>query len=135
MGIFDRLRADVRAWRLIFVLGVIASLVLALAPASGGSEPFAHFDKVKHMAGFAALWIVGVLAGLRPGWALALGLVVFGVGIELAQSFTISRHASKGDVLADMLGVGLGMFITTVTQVRRHAPATADSRSGGTSTL
>lgn len=134
MGLFERLRADVRAWRLIFVLGVIASLVLALTPVEGGEQPFAHFDKLKHMAGFAMLWIVGVLAGLRPGWALALGLAVFGVGIELAQSFTISRHASRGDVLADLMGIAFGMLITSAAGMRRAVPA-QDTQSGGRSTL
>lgn len=98
-------------WRGLFVAAVVGILVLALMPSSGGADWFPQADKMRHALAFITLWALGRRAGLRPGWALALGLLGFGVGIEIAQSFTPDREASSLDVLADVAGIGLGRWL------------------------
>lgn len=98
-------------WRGLFAAAVAGILVLALLPAGGGEDWFPQADKLRHAFAFVTLWALGRRAGLRPGWALALGLLGFGIGIEMAQSFTPDREASSADVLADVAGIALGRWL------------------------
>lgn len=97
-----------RSWALLFALAMVCVTVLALLPSGGGQDWFPQADKLRHAVAFAVLWGLGWCAGLRPGIVLAVGLLTFGVGIELAQSLTPDREASLWDVLADVLGITLG---------------------------
>ncbi|HEV8690726.1 MAG TPA: VanZ family protein [Ideonella sp.] len=105
-------RADrMTVWRGLFVVVLVGVLVLALIPGGKGPDWFAHADKVRHAAAFITLWTIGRHAGLKPTWALALGLLCFGIGIELVQSLTPTRESSVGDVLADALGIAAGRWL------------------------
>lgn len=98
-------------WRAAFAAALVGILILALRP-SHGMPSFSHIDKLQHAAAFIALWTIGQRAGLRqPAWLLAAGLLVFGIVIELAQSFTPDRQPSLGDVLADGLGIVAGWWL------------------------
>ena len=88
------------------------AVVLAFAPATPSVEPFAHWDKTKHLLAFATLAFVagvGWLHARAAPHATAVGLLAFGVFIELVQSRIPSRDASLADVLADVLGIALGL--------------------------
>lgn len=103
--------AQLPLWRGVFAAALAGILVLALRP-SHGVPLFAHVDKLQHAAAFIALWALGWRAGLRqPVWLLAAGLLVFGVAIEVAQSFTPDRQPSLGDVVADAAGIALGWWL------------------------
>ena len=106
-------------WRLIFALGVGWAFYLALRDPTGQVAWFAHADKLQHASGFLLLWVVGIRAWPRQSVALTVGLLLLGVGIEVAQSFTPLRLASPADVLADAFGIGLGALWTW--QGRRSA--------------
>jgi hypothetical protein len=102
-----------RHWiSVLLLLGAMAgALVFALIPASGEADWFPQADKLRHATTFAFLWLLGMRAGAKP-LNLALLLLAFGVGIEVAQSFTPDREASVFDVLADSAGIVLGwLFI------------------------
>ena len=102
-------RVDRRTvWRGLFGGALAGVLFLALVPGGNGPDWFPHADKLRHAAAFIALWAVGRRAGLKPSWALALGLLAFGIGIELAQALTPDRESSLGDVLADAAGIAAG---------------------------
>lgn len=92
-----------------FWLCVAAIVWLALKPVVPAGDWFPEADKLRHAAAFFVLWLLGVRAGYRP-WGLALGLLAFGVGIEVAQSFTPSREPSVLDVLADLAGIAAGAW-------------------------
>ena len=98
-------------WRLAFATALIGVLVIALWPTGRGADWFPQADKLRHALAFVALWAIGRRAALRPSWVLALGLVAFGIGIEVAQSFTPDREASVADVLADALGIAAGRWL------------------------
>lgn len=73
-------------------------------------------DKLQHFLGYAVLsgYAVMLLAGWRRQLAAALGLVVYGLAIELAQgALTPDRLADPFDALANGLGVLAGMVIAT----------------------
>ena len=106
-------------WRLIFALGVGGGLYLSLRDPTGQAAWFAQADKLQHALGFLVLWFVGIRAWPRHTFTLIVGLLVLGVGIEVAQSFTPLRLASPADVLADAFGIGLGALWTW--QGRRSA--------------
>lgn len=91
-----------------------------LLPGAGPENWFPGADKLCHMTFFALLWNLGVRARLAPAWLLALGLLLFGVGIEVAQSvFTTTRSASFTDVLADAAGLLLGAALLRAISVRQ----------------
>jgi VanZ family protein len=98
-------------WRLAFWLTVLVICYLALKPAPASTDWFPEADKLRHAAAFFVLWALGALAGYPRWWGLAIGLLAFGVGIEVAQSFSPSRQASGLDVLADVAGMAAGAWV------------------------
>lgn len=101
--------ADVRrAWRGLFVAALVVVLILALRPVAAEPDWFDNADKVRHIAAFVVLTLLGGRAGLRPFWLLAAGLVLFGVAIEIAQGFTPTREPSVADVAGDAVGILIG---------------------------
>jgi len=110
-----------RFWRL--TLGLLVGVVswFAFAPATGGGS-IQHLDKVQHVAAFAALAGVAALAwgpGSHIDRRVAGALLGYGVFIELVQTQLPTRTASLGDVLADGIGIGLGLLL--VNRLRRAA--------------
>lgn len=102
-------RTGRRHWVYVVLLlgAMLGALYFALAPSQGGEDWFPQADKLRHAATFAFLWLLGAGAGVRP-LRLATLLLAFGVGIEIAQSFTPDREASVLDVMADVAGIALG---------------------------
>jgi VanZ family protein len=96
-------------WRLAFGLALCATLWLALEPSSGAGPWFWQADKLQHAAAFAVLAWLGARARVGGRWALVLGLLAFGAGIEIAQSFTATRTASALDLAADAAGIALAL--------------------------
>ena len=109
------IRLSVRWWRWILASVMTAGLAFALrplAPSEGPENWFPHADKMFHLLFFALLWWMGQRARLGSAGRLALGLMAFAVGIELAQAlFTATRSASPTDVAADGLGLLAGAWL------------------------
>ena len=89
----------------------------ALLPADwfwpkGSDSPFFISDKWVHAVTFAvlALWFSGQYAR-RSYWRLIMGLVAFGVLIEMTQRMVSYRSAEWTDLLADLLGLAVGMAV------------------------
>ena len=110
-----RLRRSV-ALRWLLAMFLLAGLLMALRPLAPGGSPetwFRHSDKLVHLSFFALAWWLGVKAGLRPGWRLGLGLLLYGASMELAQAFlSAGRGAELKDVVADGIGLLLGAALT-----------------------
>lgn len=103
------------AWRGLLVATLLLGLTLALRPLAPGQGPenwFPGADKLHHVWFFAALWCLASLGRISPVALRAVGLLSFGVGLELAQGmFTQTRGMSVGDVLADAAGLMVGAFL------------------------
>ncbi len=107
----------VRRWK-IAGIGLLAMVLAgALLPADwfwseGPDSPFFVSDKWVHGVTFAALalWFSGQYAR-RSYWRLIMGLVAFGLLIEMTQRMVSYRTAEWMDLLADLLGLAVGMVI------------------------
>ena len=106
-------------WRVAGVLLLFAVLAGAVMPAIWIWPPhvardvwFGGADKWTHAISFAflAVWFSGQY---RTGsyWRIALGLLAFGLLIELVQRSLSHRTAEWYDVLADVVGIGIGLLV------------------------
>ncbi len=99
-------------WRALLAVLLIAITWLALSPAPPKAIT-TGWDKSNHALAFASLAFSSVWAvWQRPRqWIwLAAALVGYGIGIEIAQSFLPPREADWHDVVADSVGIALGLL-------------------------
>jgi VanZ family protein len=110
-------------WRALLLVLVAVILWLALSPMPPKTGD-TGWDKANHAMAFAALGFVSVWAlWPRPrGWAwLVLALLAFGGAIEIAQIFLPPREGDWWDLLADGVGIGLGLlFALPITAIATH---------------
>jgi VanZ family protein len=112
-----------QTFRALFWFACAAIGVLSLAPiAHLPPELSGWWDKLQHVAAFAALALLGCLAHPDRTPRVAIGLLGFGVLIEVAQQASGWRFGEVGDWLADLLGVLIGV---TAYRVLRRRPARA----------
>ncbi len=106
-----------RRWQIAGITLLAIVLAFALAPpdwfrlADPGSQFFIS-DKWLHGLTFVALalWFSGQYAR-HSYWRLILGLAAFGLLIEVTQRMVAYRSADWMDLVADLLGIGVGMAI------------------------
>ena len=92
-----------------FAVAVLVSLALLFAPAGDVPDAPAGIDKVVHLVLFLALAVTGRRAGAR---AAVLGglLLAYGAVSEVLQALMpLERSGSLADLIADALGVALGL--------------------------
>jgi VanZ family protein len=97
---------DVRLARVGLFIATIAITTLALMP--GKDVPFTTlWDKLDHWIAFFTLSFLANHAFPHRGFwrAILPVLVAYGIGIEIAQSFTPDRDADPMDVVADSVGI------------------------------
>ena len=105
----------IRYWRSLLGLLVCIITYLALTPAPPPQATFG-WDKLNHIAAFGALGGVATM-GFAGAWArTGGGLIAYGVLIEVLQSFTPARNAEWGDLLADGVGITVGMPAARLAQ-------------------
>ena len=121
---FGRPRLWLHLW---FVLLALALLV-SLAPMPEIEVPMAHFDKLEHLVGYAVLAAyAGMLFGTRRARGAGFGAVLaLGVAIEGLQALVPWRSAEVLDLLANALGVTIGVAISATPL--RHALQWLDTR-------
>lgn len=96
--------------RAAFWLAALSVLVLSLLPVST-PLPSTGWDKSNHVLGFAILAVLGSLGYRRRELRLAAGLFAFGVLIEALQWLSGYRFAEWADLLADVIGIVLGICL------------------------
>ena len=104
----------------LWVVGWVALLVLvatgSLMPSSGLPDVgfFPGADKLQHAAGYAVMsgYAVLLFATRRARLRAAVGLLAFGIAIELAQgAFTADRTPELADVVANATGIAIGQLL------------------------
>jgi hypothetical protein len=97
-------------WLGLGICMVLCVLALALLPVPG--LPIPYGDKYQHAFAFTALtlWFSGVIEDRRIA-VLAVALLGYGVLIEWLQHFTTYRRAEFGDLLADTVGIAVGLML------------------------
>lgn len=97
-------------WRTILVISAVAITYLATT-----SEPYpipsSQYDKINHLLAFIQLTVVSRLAwpDLSRAW-IALGVLGFGLVIEVTQAQLPYREFSLLDLAADGAGVAIGLL-------------------------
>jgi hypothetical protein len=71
----------------LLAVGIVWA-VRPLAIHDGPENWFPQADKLHHLWFFALLWWLALRAGFAPSWTLVLGLMAYGLGMELAQAPT-----------------------------------------------
>lgn len=92
------------SWICIFGFVVLLVLVLALIP-TVPHLPTTGWDKANHLLAFLVLAWLGYQAFPQRLIAVLFGLLLYGVVIEVLQSFTLYRTSDWHDLLADALGL------------------------------
>ena len=109
-------------WRLAGLLLLLIVLVAAVMPALWLwpdrvriASWFGGIDKWAHAITFAflAVWFAGQYRP-RGYWRIAVGLLAYGMLIELSQRSVSYRSAEWYDVAADVVGIALGLLLATI---------------------
>jgi VanZ family protein len=104
-----------RLWLSTAWLCVVGAMLVCLAPSNASviAPIFELNDKLAHALGFALLMIcfAGIYPRARYRW-VALGLLLMGILIEVLQAWmSLGRQAEFIDVLADAVGIALGVIV------------------------
>lgn len=111
----------------LFWASLIVVLALSLAPASP-ELPTTGWDKSNHLVAFCYLLILGKSSYPSRTLAVFVGLVGYGVLIEILQSFTTYRFAEWGDLVADIAGLSVGLLLDGVIGRYLSSPHQAKRR-------
>lgn len=95
-------------WRILLAMALLAILVLSLMPPSSGL-PTTGWDKSNHMLGFGTLGFLGIRSWPKRAVMVLAALLAYGGLIEILQSLTPYRSAEWADLLADGVGLLLGL--------------------------
>ena len=102
-----------RLWLSLGWTAVALAVVVCLVPISELPQPPKLSDKAEHFIAYVvlSLWFAGIYARSRY-WAIALGLTLLGVLIELAQgAMHYGRQADPADVIANCSGIVAGLML------------------------
>ncbi len=90
---------------------------MALIPIEDAPNPFNLWDKAQHALTFVVLTITGCLAYPQKTKVVDIGLILYGASIEIMQrTLTTTRVGEISDLLADIVGVGIGFIIYLVVR-------------------
>jgi VanZ family protein len=110
-------RSPLAAWRLSLYCAAFGFTVLALLPVDRLPPVplFNWWDKAQHALAFGVLTLLARLGWPKgSAWRQALGLVGYGVLIEVTQAATGWRHGEVADALADAAGVMAGLGVVAL---------------------
>ena len=112
-----------KQFKAIFFIAVAVVLYKALTPSTG--EPLFYFknmDKVLHASAFFVLSFLlnRSSSSIKKRVRNVSALLLFGIFIEIAQSFTDYRTPSVYDVIADLVGILLFQLIYSYLKFWRH---------------
>jgi len=104
-------------FKVLFYGALITVLVLSLLPIE--HPDVSPNDKVNHLIAYFSLMVLGYLAYKRYRY-VTLGVIGWGIMIEILQGQTSYRMFSYADVLANSAGVVLGCAAIVIFQKFRQ---------------
>jgi VanZ family protein len=122
-------------WRCSLLALMLAVCLLAFDSTPRGPA-VGQWDKVQHLLAFvplsfAACWALAPVVRADSACRLytrgGLAMLAFGVFIEIVQAFIPARTASVADVMADVIGIALGLLLAWALQ-RSAAATRAEAR-------
>ena len=108
-----------------FVVALVTAYALALRPVPEAFHGVMSEDKLLHAFAFFAMTSLGLLGWPRAAVRIVLLMLVYGVAMEVGQSFVPARAGDPADWLADAVGTLLAWALVHALgkRVRRTAPA------------
>ncbi len=100
-----------KVYKVLFWLALLASYVLAMIPQEMAPEIGELSDKTLHFIAFAVLTLLLTLAYAISWLKATLYLLFYAFFIEFSQYFTPNRCAEWLDIVADAIGIGLGLIL------------------------
>lgn len=97
-------------WRAALLLLLCVITLLALSPAPPQQFDLG-WDKLNHVAAFATLAVVALWGRCGSLWRVGGALLAYGGLIEVLQSYTPNRTGEWPDLLADGVGIALGLVL------------------------
>jgi VanZ family protein len=101
-------------WGWLFSLGLI--LYGSLSPEVQIKTQIENSDKILHAAAYTWLALGARISFIPPSFSvrLGIGLIFLGCAVEFVQSLIPGRFFSGADMLANALGVGLGLALAAL---------------------
>ncbi len=97
-------------FRTLFWLALIGSYIFAVVPQDMAPKVGSLSDKSIHFIAFAVLTLLLRFAYSITWFQTFLLLLVYAVFIEFSQFFTPNRSAELLDVVADIIGIVIGLL-------------------------
>jgi hypothetical protein len=103
-----------RYYRAAGWLAIVAMLLLSTAPLGAVGPTLPHGDKLQHALAYLLLsgGFAQLLDGPRSRMGLAAALFGLGLAVEAIQSLLPWRSAEFADLLANSVGIALGLLLT-----------------------
>lgn len=104
-----------RLWLGVWIFGIALCIALSLLPPVELGAPRGS-DKLGHLLAYFTLsaWAVSLFGTRRAQLAAALGLLLLGVSLELAQAqLTTTRLGDPRDAIANTLGILAGLALAS----------------------
>lgn len=101
------------AWAALLCCVVVGSLLPAASQVIAALARLHVSDKLEHFSAYLALSSLAVVAFAtrRTGIAVGLSMFLLGLVLEAGQSLVPGRAVEVGDVVANGLGVALGILV------------------------
>ena len=96
-------------FQLFFWLALLGSYTLAVLPSNLAPHVPNVSDKVHHIFAFVVLSLLIRLSYRIKYWYALIVLLGYGISIEISQYFLPTRSSDYHDVLADLIGIFIGL--------------------------
>jgi len=104
------------AVKVLFWIALFSSYILAMLPQDKVPELTPFGDKSNHFLAFAVLTILLLHAyHIRYRFTFAW-MLFYGIFIEISQLFTVNRCSELLDVLADTIGIVIGIVLYKIIE-------------------
>ena len=95
------------------LVAIVTFLSLTSDPIDTGLQ-FPYDDKIYHAFAYFTLmaWFAQIYHGRTQRYLIAIVFIVMGCSFEYLQSLDVNRYAELADIVANVLGVLAGFFLT-----------------------